>query len=60
MSGLMSIVSRFTRGTRTTGRRPAGAGSRTVGTRGMGGAAHGRGGATGLEAAARKLLRRAR
>jgi hypothetical protein len=59
MSGLMNMVSRLARGTRTSGRRP-GAAPRPTGTRGMGGPARGRGGATGLEGAARKLIRRAR
>ncbi|HSJ22946.1 MAG TPA: hypothetical protein VK964_20470 [Nocardioidaceae bacterium] len=59
MSGLMNMVSRFARGTRTNGRRP-GAARRPAGSRGMGGGARGRGGATGLEGTARRLLRRAR
>jgi hypothetical protein len=61
MSGLMNLVSRFTRGATTTGRRPhARAGHRPVGARGMGATPHGRGSATSIEGAARKLLRRAR
>jgi hypothetical protein len=59
MSGLMNMVSRFARGTRTNGRRP-GAAPRPAGTRGVGGPARGRAGSAGLEGAARKLLRRAR
>lgn len=61
MSGLMNLVSRFTRGATTTGRKPhARPGRHPVGTRGMGGAPRGRGSSTSLEGTARKLMRRAR
>lgn len=61
MSGLMNLVSRFTRGATTTGRKPhARPGHRPVGARGMGGAPRGRGGAGSLEGTARRLIRRAR
>jgi len=57
----MNLVSRFTRGATTTGRKPhARPGHRPVGARGMGGVARGRGSATSLEGTARKLIRRAR
>lgn len=57
MSGLMNMVSRFTRG-RTTGaptrtRRPAGGAA-------TGRAPHARGNGAGLESMARRLMRRAR
>jgi hypothetical protein len=61
MSGLMNLVSRFTRGATTTGRWPhARTGHRPAGARPMGATPHGRGSTTSIEGAARKLLRRAR
>lgn len=64
MSGLMNMVSKFTRGNRTTtsGRgRPGSAHGMGSARRGMGGAPRGRtGGHGGVESFARRLLHRAR
>lgn len=62
MSGLMNMVSRFTRGTRTTSGRGRPAMHPGMGTRAnLGGAgSHGRAGGGGLESMARRLLHRGR
>ena len=60
MSGLLNMVTRFARGTKTTGRRPTGAGHGPVGTGRNTGPAPGGANAAGLERTARKLLRRVR
>lgn len=63
MSGLMNMVSKFTRGTRTTsGRAPRAQAPHAGGPRrGVGGTSRGNvGGTNSVEGMARRLLRRAR